>query len=141
MRNSILVTIFHSLNRDFTLNRDSLNRDFTVHRYFNETLTLPAAHARCKELGGNLAEPRSNDYLNSGNGQQWTDEKILLRAVLHQHGLNETTDIKVWTGKLNLGQCRWIGFQNGQVKSGYELCWKENTFFCEKIKGKKPIIK
>ena len=22
---------FHSLNRDFTLNRDSLNRDFTVH--------------------------------------------------------------------------------------------------------------
>ena len=30
MRNSILVTRFHSLNRDFTLNRDSLNRDFTV---------------------------------------------------------------------------------------------------------------
>ena len=33
MRNSILVTWFCTLNRDFTLNRDSLNGDFTVHEY------------------------------------------------------------------------------------------------------------
>ena len=32
MWNSILVTRFHSLNWDFTLNRDSLNRNFTVIR-------------------------------------------------------------------------------------------------------------
>ena len=30
MRNSISVVRFCTLNRDFTLNRDSLNRDFTV---------------------------------------------------------------------------------------------------------------
>ena len=39
MRNSILVTRFHSLNRDFTLNRDSLNRDLTV-LDFTEQLIL-----------------------------------------------------------------------------------------------------
>ena len=38
MRTSILVTRFHSLNRDFTLNRDSLNRDFTVLYYIFQLL-------------------------------------------------------------------------------------------------------
>ena len=31
MKNFILVTRFDTLNRDFSLNRDSLNRDFTVY--------------------------------------------------------------------------------------------------------------
>ena len=34
MWNFILVTRFHSLNRDFSLNRDSINRDFTVFRVY-----------------------------------------------------------------------------------------------------------
>ena len=36
MWNFILVTRFHTLNRDFTLNRDSLNRDFTVFMDWSE---------------------------------------------------------------------------------------------------------